>query len=314
MTTLALIGLGAWGKNYLATAQTMDNCRIKYVCTTHPRGDKTKEIVHVFDYKKLLQYPDIDGIVIATPASTHFQIAKFFLEKDKNLLIEKPLATRYEDALTLVDAGRKHKGIVMVGHVYLSHPAFHALLPLLGRIGDVIYVDSTGGNFGPMRDDVSALWDWGPHDVSMILAVLGRLPTSVSAWAVRSKISGRLTQDMVYAHLDFAGTSAFLRVGWLSPVRSRRLTIVGEKGSIIFDDTARSKVAFFSGKGLRKVSHPFSRSDRPLAVQLSDFVRCIQKDQKPVSDLAFGVSVVSVIDAMERSLQRGGGKVAVKRV
>ncbi len=313
-TTLALIGLGQWGKNYLTTAQKISGCRIKYVCSPHQHSVMTSRFntIHLTDYKKLLRHNDIDGIIIATPADTHFAIAKYFLTRGYNILIEKPLATSLRQAKRLDQLSFKKQPVVLVGHVYLYHPVFRTALKQLPKVGKLIYLELEGCNFGPFRKDTTALWDWAPHDISLCLKLLERSPDTVAAWGVRSKASGRVTWDMISARLDFGDLTAFLKIGWLSPVKKRRLTIVGEKGAIVFDDTTEPKLTVFTGRNFSSVSSPSYLKDEPLTVELLEFISRIQAGRKPRSDLQFGVTVVSIVEALERSLDAGSRRMRVK--
>ncbi|OGG24498.1 hypothetical protein A3A79_04925 [Candidatus Gottesmanbacteria bacterium RIFCSPLOWO2_01_FULL_43_11b] len=292
-TILALIGHGQWGKNYLTTAQEIPECHIKYVCSR--------------DYKKLLRYKEIDGIIIATPPSTHFDIASFFLLHAMPLLIEKPLTTGYQDALRLLRMHKESAPVVLVGHIFFYNPAFLRLKTLVPHIGTLVSIDSEGTNFGPMRSDVSALWDWAPHEISMGMSLMGASPSAVQGWSLRTKISGRETDDMVYMKLVFGKISMFSKIGWLSPIKTRRFTVTGTHGAIIFDDMHPvRKLKQLSGALRAVISYPSYEKTAPLENQLREFISCIRLKRKPRTDLAHGVECVRVIDAVERSIRQKG--------
>lgn len=308
-TTLALIGLGQWGKNYLSTAQKIPECHIKYVCTTHSNSEITGRfnIVHTTDYKKLLRFRDIDGIIIATPPSTHFDLANFFLSHEMPLLIEKPLTTNYQDALKLMRTHKVHTPVVLVGHIFLYHPAILTLQSLLPRIGYLVSIDSEGSNFGPIRGDVSALWDWAPHEISMGMSLTGGLPSAVAGWSLQTKISGRETDDMVYMRLLFGKISMFSKIGWLSPIKTRRLTLTGTRGTIIFDDMQPVHKLKLIKRALRTaISYPSYEKITPLEKELREFIACIQFKREPLTNLTQGVECVRVIDAVEESIRQNG--------
>lgn len=285
MITLALVGKGRWGKNYINTINNLSSCELpdKFIKTS--------------DYKDLLLQSDIDGVIIATPASTHFKIAKEFLERGFNVLIEKPMTTNYRDALELFKIAGEKKNIVMVGHIYLYNPAFLEVKKLIKSIGKIKYISTEGMNYGPIRTDVSALWDWGPHDISMAIDLLGDLPQEVSA----------IGYDMCNLKLKFAGDIfVFVNIGWLSPVKKRNMTIVGGKSTIIFDDTIEKKITVKNLK-TKKVYHPLFSKDSPLSFEISSFVNKIQNREKNNdSSLKMGLDVVKVLEACERSIELNG--------
>lgn len=285
MTTLALIGKGRWGKNYINTIKNLASCKLP------------KEFIKTSNYKDLFDFNNIDGVIIATPSSTHFKIAKEFLERGFNVLIEKPMTTNYKDALQLSKIAEKYKNIVMVGHIYLYNPAFLAVKKLIRSIGKIKYISTEGMNYGPIRTDVSALWDWGPHDISMAIDLLGDLPQEVSA----------IGYDMCNLKLKFSNdVYVFVNIGWLSPVKKRNMTIVGEKSTIIFDDTIEKKVTVKNLK-TKKVYHPLFSKDLPLSLEISSFVNKIQNKEKNNNlDLKMGLDVVKVLEACEKSIKLNG--------
>lgn len=168
MITLALIGSGAWGEKYIKTINSLSHCRL-------PQSNiKTR------DYKQLLDRHDIDGVIIATPSSTHFSVTRDFLKKGFNVLVEKPLTTDYKQAKYLADLATKTQSIAMVGHLFLYHPAILEMKKKLKKMGAVQYIMSEGMDYGPVRDDVSSLWDWAPHEISIVLHLLNK-KTNISS-------------------------------------------------------------------------------------------------------------------------------------
>lgn len=296
MTTLALVGAGRWGKNYINTIRNLSSCELpeRYV--------KTK------NYKELFAFDNIQGVIIATPSSTHFKIAKEFLEKGFNILIEKPTTTNYKDALRLSKIAGKNKNIVMVGHIYLYNPAFLKVKELIKSAGKIKYISTEGMNYGPIRSDVSALWDWGPHDVSMAIDLLGDLPEEVSGNGLSSLRPETEFYDMCNLKLKFANdTYCFINIGWLSPIKKRSMTIVGEKSTIVFDDTIEKKVTVIKNLKTKETDNPSYPKNSPLMLEISSFVDLIEnKEKNNNSSLKMGLDVVKVLEACEKSMRMNG--------
>lgn len=297
MTTLALIGIGRWGKNYVNTINNLSSCELP------------EKFIKTSNYKDLFAFDNIQGVIIATPSSTHFKITKEFLERGFNVLVEKPITTSYKDALEISKIVRKYRNFVMVGHIYLYNPAFLRVKKLIKSIGKIKFISAEGMNYGPIRTDVSALWDWGPHDISMAIDLLGSLPNEVSAYGLCSLHPGTEFYDMCNLKLKFPnGIYCFVNIGWLSSVKKRSMTIVGDKGTIVFDDTIEKKVTLIKNLGTSKQIHyPAFSKESPLALEISSFVSQIQnKEEKNSSSLNMGLDVVKVLEACEKSMKLNG--------
>ncbi len=299
----ALVGKGSWGKNYIRTVAQISECELP------------SQNIKSTDYRDLFHYHDIDGVIIATPPQTHYKIAKDFLERGFNVLIEKPLATSYQDALRLKEIVDKEKGriVAMVGHIYLYHPAFIAMEKFVKAIGKIHYIASQGMDYGPIRQDVSTLWDWAPHDIAMCLSLLGKTPISVSAWGISALRPKGVLYDMCSLRLQFADNiQAFIDIGWLSPVKKRNMIVVGQKSALLFDDVAKRKLTHIECLGEEnKISYPPYQSFLPLTLEIFEFIDCIKSGRKPKTDLNEGVLTIKIIEAAEKSIQRSGETVVV---
>lgn len=318
MTTLALIGIGRWGVNYINAIKSTSSVRIKYVCSIDKKSfDKIQNIFIKLDhYRKLFQYKDIDGIIIATPASTHFNISKDLLLKGYNILIEKPFTTNYKDAVTLKEIHESINSVVMVAHIYLYNPAFIKTRTLLKNIGAIKYLECEGSNWGPMRKDVSALWDWAPHDISMCLEILKEDPVEIQAWGVNVlKPLKKNVFDTVYIRLGFShNVQAFIKIGILSPIKKRKITIIGSKSSVIFDDTRDKKIQLLNNKGINMKEnidlsnrvYPSYSNNNPLFMEIMEFANCIKTGKNPRSDLNLALRVSKIIHYVEQSIENKG--------
>lgn len=283
MLTIALIGVGQWGTNILYTLKEI----------------KGVSVVIDFD-------DDVDGIIVATPGSTHAEVAMPYVKAGVPTFIEKPMTTSLKDAQQIKQAA---KNIVMVGHVHLYNPAFLKAKELAGKIGKIRMMCFEGMNDGPIRDDMSVLWDWGPHGVSMMVDLLGRDLKQVQAWGYAGIRPGSEIHDAAEARLVFSdNVEGRIAVSWLAPEKRVRLTVVGSKGSIIWDDAADHKVALYRDG---KLTHPRYGKQQPLRLELEAFIEAIKTKKQPLTDVNNGLEVVKILSAAEKSITLDGKKVLV---
>lgn len=293
---LAQIGLGAWGKNIEKTLRALPGCTLAYTAAE--------------DWRDLLEKKDIDGVVIATPPATHAAIALPFIERGIPVFIEKPMTGSLKDALAIKAAARASGALVMVGHLHLYSPAYRATKELARDIGSIRLIASRGHNKGPYRSDYSAMWDWAPHDLSMVLDLLGKKPEQVSAWGIAPTRPGTTLWDLSEIKLDFTGgMSAVVFSSWLMPTKCKQLTVVGEKKSLVYEDTKPdNKISLYDEKG---VVYPAYGKEMALTEELSAFVRVVAEKEKPLSGLEEGLAVIRILDAAERSIASGGVRVTL---
>lgn len=286
MINLGLVGKGSWGKNYIRAIKELSNITL------------SSENIKTHDYKDLFRNKNLDGVIIATPASTHYRIAKEFLKQGFDLLIEKPLALNSHDGLNLKEIADRKKRIVMVGHIYLYNPAFEVFKKYTEKIGKILFIKSYGMNYGPIRKDTSALWDWAPHDISMLLE-LSLVPSSIAAW--------KISDGMYSIKITSSKFSAIVFCGWMSPIKKRSMMIVGERGAVIFDDTVDKKILHIqrSDKNF-KFFYPSFPKEEPLKREVTEFVSSIRNKKNPKSDLAHGILTIKIIEAAEKSIRQNG--------
>lgn len=287
ITILALIGVGKWGKNYLHTVSALDNVEIKYICaqTQSTLNLFPNTYIKTLSIKDLMRNKDINGFIIATPGATHFAIAKQLLSLGHNLLIEKPLTTNYNQALVLQKIWQKKKPQVLIGHTYLYDPAYQVFNKKFERIKTIKSI-LFEGLCSPVRKDVSVIWDWGPHPVSLLLDLIKQPIIEVSATGSIEDPNSNL-YDTVNALIRFAnGIEASIHISWLGVYKVRKLTIERKSRKMELDYTKTT------GSALTK--------------ELIEFVGAIQGLKKITSDINFGVSVIKVLSTMEKSAQSGG--------
>jgi predicted dehydrogenase len=276
------------------------------------------------DYHDLLA-SDAEAIVIATPVATHYKLALECLQAGKHVLIEKPLTCASREAVEIVAAGEKAGKVVMTGHTFVYNPAVVALKNIIasGEIGRIYYVSATRVNLGLYQPDINVVWDLAPHDVSILLDVLGMEPVAASARGGMYVKPG--VHDVAYLTLYFNdGVMADMRVSWLDPSKIRLLTIVGSKKMIIYDDIEPVEKIKIFDKGVDVqpytdtyeefhlayrygdvVAYPL-KWEEPLKLECMHFIECVREGKTPHSDGRMGLKVVQVIEAAQKSLLNGG--------
>lgn len=326
MVTLALIGVGQWGINFLKTVEDIEGCQIKYLVskTQNSLSRFSNQYIKTTNYKDLLNYSDIDGLIIATPGSTHFEIIKIFLDKEYYILVEKPFIINYGDALGIKEILEEKKSKIMVGHIYLYNEAYLSARKLISQIGKLRYISFKGYNYGHFRDDMSALWEWAPHGISICLDIMEDLPIEVASWGIETLRPTSKLYDNVYIRLKFkGGINCILEFGWLYPFKRRELIIYGSKSTILFDDLADKKITLYKDLGpvivgdkvskqQPKVSYPSYKQETPLKKEIEEFIKFIREGKEPKADLENALSVTAIIDAAQRSLINNGKIIDIK--
>lgn len=264
---------------------------------------------------------DVSGVVIATPAETHYEIAKRSLEAGKDVFVEKPLALTYEQGVALAQLAEERKRILMVGHVLEYHPAIARMSEMVrtGELGKVRYISSNRLNLGKVRREENILWSFAPHDIAIILRLMGSMPFQVAAHGgnyVQPNIA-----DVTITHMLFDnGVRAHIYVSWLHPFKEQRLVIIGSKKMASFDDVTKSLIIYdqrveiqdgqpvpIKGEG-ETVS--FS-GDEPLRLECRAFLEAIRTRQPALTDGLSGLRVLQVLHAAQRSLIMNGEPVTL---
>lgn len=325
---LGVIGCGYWGPNLIRNFQELPNAKIVGICDLRserlkPLSRKFPWAKHTTNYRDLLKDPAIDALVVATPVSTHYEMARRALRAGKHVLVEKPLAQTTREAMALTRLARRSNKILMVGHTFEYHPAVLKVADLLAarEIGELYYIDSTRVNLGLYQaDGLNVIWDLAPHDISIILHWLNATPRKVSAWG-RAFVHKKI-EDVAFIRLEFpGGVLALTHVSWLAPTKIRRMTVVGDKKMIIYDDlenVEKIKVADRSaqlnpssrelrvGYRMGDIVSPRLDTTEPLAQECSHFIHCVLQNRIPRTDGEKGIQVVRVLEAAGKSLRKGG--------
>lgn len=332
MTVVGVIGAGRWGGNWLRTLSSLSGVHLKWCCDLEPaslervRG-QFPPVRTTTSVDEMLADDEMEGVVVASIAPTHFEVARRCLLAGKHVLVEKPMTLTTGHALELNALAQRAGRTLMVGHLLDYHPIVRHIKGMIeaGDLGDVFFLYSQRLNLGTIRSDENAWWSLAPHDISVACRLLGGMPVSVQCRG-QNIIDPRIA-DVVFSTLAFpGGRLAQFHVSWLDPHKSRKLTVVGGKKSLVFDDTAEHKLVIYdrgfdrlpgrtgaAGVTLRlgDVAYPRLAGPEPLAAEAQHFVDCIRTGLAPYSDGAAGAMVVTVLEHGQQSLDNGGAVVPI---
>lgn len=314
--SVAVIGGGYWGKNLIRIFHELGV--LKTVCDL----DKTALLNYkkqysagtTTDYNVLLTDPEIGAIIIAAPAILHYQIAKDALLNGKDVFVEKPLALKVKEGEELVILAKKHKRILMVGHILLYHNAIIKMKEMIdsGELGDILYIYSNRLNIGKLRREENVLWSFAPHDISVILHLLGEFPKKIEAFA--STYINKDIPDITITHLKFKKASGHIFVSWLNPFKEQKLTIIGSKKMLVFDDIQKEKLISYTHVIKNEPHLPLSvekdsgipipiESKEPLRAEALHFLECIKNRKTPKTDGQEALRVLKVLDAVQKFIK-----------
>jgi len=332
---IAVVGAGNWGRNLVRNFYEIKEVNLKICCDLNGVIlRKIKEKYHLIkittDYDEVLEDKEIEAVVIATSTSTHFDLAKRALEADKHIFVEKPLTLDYKQAQELVDLSKEKEKKLMVGHLLEYHPAVTEMRRRLcqNEIGEIYYLYSERLNLGKVRTTENALWCLAPHDISVMLYLLNTEPVEVLAYGGVFLQKKEKIEDIVFVNIHFKnGVVANLHLSWLDPNKVRRMTLVGSKKMMVFDDMeSRDKLKIFNKRVIKndledKVEFNVRYGDiyipkidafEPLKIECFHFVDCIKNNKNPRSDGEDGLKVVKILEAAQRSLNKGGIPIRIK--
>lgn len=327
--TVALVGYGYWGPNLLRNYMELPEVNVAWVCdrdasklakakTRYPTVTVTQ------DYDDVLTDPLVKAVVIATPISTHYGLARRALLAGKHVFVEKPLTASVVEAEALVELAELRGQVLMVGHTFQFSPPVMRIKEIIdsGELGNVYFIASSRVNLGLHQRDVSVIWDLAPHDFSILFEWLGEEPVQVSAVGracVRPDIP-----DVAFVTLRFpSGAVAECQLSWLSPVKLRRTLVVGSKKMLVYDDTEAVEKVKLYDHGVNVVEpgsfgefqlayrtgdilSPHLEMSEPLRVEASHFVECVRTGQRPKTDGRSGLAVVRALERAQASLACDG--------
>lgn len=331
--SVAVIGAGYWGKNLVRNFAAAGRCTLRYVCDINENVLAMHQRSFPFikttsDVTAVLDDPEVQAVVIATPVPTHFEIAARAVRAGKHVYVEKPLTQRAAQAKELIDLAREAKLKLMVGHLLRYHPAVTYLKEMLDRdqLGEPYYMYTQRVNLGVVRRDENAWWSLAPHDISVICHLLGSEPVSVAAHGQCYLQKG--IEDVVFATVKFAdGKMAHVHCSWLDPHKTRKMTVVGPQKMVTFDDMEATEKIRIYDKGaairhdittsyadiislrLGDIVIPKVPGGEPLSLECRHFIDCVLEGRPVWTDGADGLRVVQVLEAGQESLKQHGAPV-----
>jgi predicted dehydrogenase len=331
---VAVVGLGYWGPNLVRNLHEVPEAELVSVCDVRSEAVSAMMLRYptvrgTTRLEDVLGDPTIEAVAIATPVSTHHDLAAAALRADKHVFVEKPLAASSEEAVELIRLADERGLLLMPGHTFLYSPSVNLVLDLIesGELGDIYFVSTSRVNLGLHQPDVSVVWDLGAHDLSILRYWLGEAPTRVSAMS-RGCVMPEIP-DVAFINLDFAsGAIAHVELSWLAPSKLRRTAIVGSRKMAVYDDTSTEPVRVFdSGVSLRNpetfgeyqltyrtgdIVSPRVEVVEPLSLEIRDFCAAVRDGSEPRCSARLGLDVVRVIEAVDRSLAENGSPVTLE--
>jgi predicted dehydrogenase len=325
------VGYGYWGPNLirnfvelpgseLYAVADLDEARLKHVQERYPQ---IKLVTR--NYEDLFNC-GLDAVVVATPPHTHHRIVRNCLEHGLHVLVEKPLTLKSADACDLIRIAEEQRRVLMVGHTFEYNPAVRVLKQMIdsGELGEIQYIDAVRVSLGLFNSHLNVIWDLAPHDISILLHLLGEMPIGVAAQGTACVQEG--IEDVAYMTMRFSNNvMAHIRMSWLDPCKTRRITVVGSKKMVIYDDVEPQEKLKVYDKGVKAIRHtdtfgefqfayhygdivsPYIRFEEPLRVECAHFLEASREGKRPLTDGYSGLRVVEIVEAAQKSLRNGGG-------
>jgi predicted dehydrogenase len=330
---VGVVGCGYWGPNLIRNLSNLSECELKVICDldvqrlNHLKGLYPKVEIST-DFAVVVARPDLDALVIATSAPTHYSMAKQALLAGKHVFIEKPMATSSLECDELVQLAAERELTLMVGHTFLYSAPVRRIKEIIGKgdIGELRYISARRLNLGLFQRNINVTWDLAPHDISIILYVTGMLPISVNCQGNSHVTKG--VEDVTSMCMNFEnGVFATVQNSWLDPRKVREMTIVGSRRMIVYDDVQPLEKIRIYDTRVETPPHydtfaefqysyhygdsyiPYVKQEEPLKVECQHFLDCIRSARRPITDGMHGANVVRVLEASTNSLRQNGASV-----
>jgi len=335
---VGVIGVGYWGPNLVRNFSSLPGTECKWVVDLDE--DRLAHLKSLYPTLKtsthlpdLIDDPKVDAIVLATPVDKHAEIAIAAMKAGKHVFVEKPMASTVEKCKDMLATSEETQRILMVGHTFLYNSVVRRIKQLIdeGELGEIFYINMTRVNLGLFRQDVNVVWDLAPHDVAILEYLLGEHPVRVHATGNDFVQPG--IEDVAFIDLEYpGGRRAHLHVSWLDPNKIRKVTVVGSKKMLVYDDTSNVEKLRVYDKGVTKMPHydsfgefqlsyrygdivlPRIQEAEPLKTEAQHFLDCIRDQKRPLSDGVNGLEVVEVLEASCRSIAQGGAVIELNGV
>jgi predicted dehydrogenase len=332
---VGVVGCGYWGPNLIRNFRSLPECSLKVMCDVNEgrlRHLKNlyPEVEGETQYERMLARTDIDAVVVATSVRFHFSMAKASLLAGKHTLIEKPMASSAAECEELNEIARSKNLILMVGHTFLYSAPVRKIKEIVDNhdIGEIRYISARRLNLGLFQKDINVAWDLAPHDISIILYIMGELPHSINCRGGAHVTPG--IEDVTSMSLHFSKErSAIIHSSWHDPRKIREMTIVGSKRMIVYDDiAAQEKIKIFDARVERPPHYdtfaefqyayhygdihiPYVKQDEPLKTECQHFLECIRNGSVPITSGAAGMEVVQILEASSESLRLKGAPISL---
>jgi predicted dehydrogenase len=334
---VGVVGCGYWGPNLVRNFKGLPNCHLKALCdTSHARLEHLRslysDVEGVTDYEHLLNGVGLDAVVVATPVKHHYSLAKASLLAGKHTFIEKPMASSAAECEELIEIAESKGLVLMVGHTFLYSAPVRKIVDIVqaGDLGEIRYINSRRLNLGLFQKDINVAWDLAPHDISIILHILGELPLVVNCQGNAHVTPG--IEDVTNISLSFRHKRfATIQSSWLEPRKVREMTIVGTRRMIVYDDLQTlEKIRIYDVRVERPPHYdtfadfhysyhygdsyiPHLKQEEPLKAECQHFLDCIEKGTQPMTSGNEGLELVRILEAASNSLKNHGAPVVFSR-
>lgn len=332
-TSIAVVGCGYWGPNLARNFNSLDGSRVALLCDLDQARLSHMEKLYpgvesTTAFDEVIESPGIDAVAIATPVRFHYEMAKKCLEAGKHTLIEKPMTTSVDQCRSLIELAEQKRLTLMVGHTFIYTTVVRRIRDIIasGDLGEIQYIASRRLNLGLFQTDINVAWDLAPHDISIILFLLGESPTSVNCQGKSHVADG--IEDVTSMTLSFTnGGFATIHSSWLDPNKIREMTIVGSRRMLVYNDLEPLEKIKIYDKRVDTPPHydtfadfqysyhygdmysPYIKQVEPLGVECQHFLDCIRTGAEPDSSGRDGLEVVRVLEAASESLKQAGSNV-----
>tara|TARA_B100001989_G_scaffold85898_1_gene59636 strand:- start:16842 stop:17774 length:933 start_codon:yes stop_codon:yes gene_type:complete len=301
---LGLIGVGKWGTNYVKAIKGIKNVDLNYVTSNNDITENllNKDCTIENDWRKIISSNNVDGIIVASPPNTHYEILKECIDLRIPVLIEKPFVLKVEDAQKIINFAKRKYSLVYVDYIHLHHPAFLKLEQEIKQKNDFIDIKSISGNNGPFRPDVRALWDWAPHDIAMCLKIMEEMPKVNKVCYLEKNFDYSIPGELINIELLFPSRiKANLTIGNLLKRKKKEFSVNYEEYSLIYDSNSKYslKKSFINEKDI----YLYAGFEKPLTNLVQKFVNAIVLEKIDFKDLDLSLKVTKLIQEIEMNLK-----------